>query len=240
MSTSAVRLEDASVSVSRVAWQALDLPIAESAVRPLLLSDPVDSLRHQETRDVSWPSVIAQRAAVVEQQATERGFAEGERAGQAAARMRAEAMRTRLTATIDEIATLRAGMLRASEQDVVRLAIAIAERIVRREIDTDRTLLLTMARAAARKLGDHSVVTISMHPDDLLAVTSRRNAASDDGPIRLEASAGLMPGACIVQSSLGTIDVGLGSQIREILRGLLGDGPEQTPNANADEAGGRS
>ena len=96
-----------------------------------------------------------------------------------------------------------------------------------------------MARAAARKLGDHSIVTISMHPDDVLAVTSRRNGAFDDGPIRLEESTGLLPGACVVQSSMGTIDVGIDAQIREVLRALLGDAHEPTPSENADEAGGR-
>jgi len=238
MSSSAVRHPDTSVALSRFAWQPGNSAGAAPAVRPLLRSDPGDLERSQQTRDVSWPSVIAQRAAAAEEQAAERGFADGERAGQAAARMRADAMLARLTATIDDIAGLRTGMLRASEHDVVRLAIAIAERIVRREVQTDRALLLTMARAAARKLGDHSLVTISMHPDDFLAVASSRRSASDDGPVRLEASAGLLPGACVVQSSLGTIDVGVESQIREVVRGLL-DADDRMLGADTGEAGGR-
>jgi flagellar assembly protein FliH len=173
-------------------------------------------------RELVLPSVIADRAAVAERDGFDRGFAHGEQAAREAERLRTDTQIAKLAGTIAELSSLRAEMLRRAEQDVVRLALAIAERIVRREVQVDRQLLLTMAETAARKLANSPVINIHMHPDDLLSATSGRGAASADGPIRMLADANMAPGGCLVQSVFGTIDVGIDAQMREIARQLLG------------------
>jgi flagellar assembly protein FliH len=217
MSTSVI-LPPSAPAVTRFAWKAA---AASSAAVDLVL-----------------PSLIAQRAAAAERDGYDRGFKEGEHAGQEAARLRAEAKLTRLSATIDEIAALRTGMLKKSEQDVARLAVAIADRILHREIGLDRELLVTMARAAARQLGEQGVVRILMNPEDFLAISAQGGSAPENGPIRCEADANVPPGGCLVQSSFGTIDVSLETQIREVIRGLLGDDAAAVqPAGNHDDAG---
>lgn len=240
MSTSVVRYP-AGVPVTRFAWQpsAASATAASADVEPFLQTDPDDRSRRLQTRDLVVPSLLDQRSAVAEREGYDRGFKEGERAGQESARIRAEAMLSRLASTIDELSSLRSVMLRKSEHDIVRLAVAVSERIVRREVHTNRDLLVTMARAAASKLGESCVATILMNPDDFTLATSGRGAAWDDGPIRLVADPSLPPGGCLVQSAFGNIDVSVDGQIRELLRGFLGEDPEADGPATAGGPGAR-
>jgi len=238
MSTSVV-LPPSTVAVTKFPWQPSAAVKATVAVRPFLSTDPESVSCRQSAQDLVLPSLIAQRAASAEREGYDRGFKEGEQAGQESARLRAEAKLLRLSATIDEIASLRTGMLKKSEQDVARLAVAIADRMLHREIGVDRQLLITMARAAARQLGEQGVARILLNPDDFLAVSSQRGSVPDHGPIRCEADATVPPGGCLVQSSFGTIDVSLDAQIREVIRGLLGDEPAgRNPDAGETVARG--
>jgi flagellar assembly protein FliH len=134
-------------------------------------------------------------------------------------------MAARLAHTIETVAALRADLLRRSEQDLVRLAMAIAERIIHREIQIDRDLILVVARAAIARLGDAAAVTIRINPDDLAAMSSRQEIQTATGPIRLAGDATVPPGGCVVESDLGTVDAAIEAQMREIEIALLGEPP---------------
>lgn len=216
--------------VTRFPWQRAESS-PEPAVRPLITGDADAYPRHEGTRDLVLPSVLAERAGVAQREGYDRGFTEGELAGRQAARLQVDVYLSRLATTIEELSSLRSAMLRQSEHDIVRLAMAIAERIVRREVHANRQVLLTMARAAAQKLGDHGVITVLMNAEDLRVVTEGR-ATPDDSPIRLAADPAIQPGGCLVQSAFGTIDISLDAQIRELERELLGG------DTNVDSSGG--
>jgi flagellar biosynthesis/type III secretory pathway protein FliH len=194
-----------------------------SVVRALLAVDPVEVARRAQSRQFVLPSISTERTATLEREAHERGFAQGEQAGLEAAQVRAELMLSRLVATIDEIAGLRLTFLRRAERDVANLAVAIAEHVLQREVSADPELLVEMARAAVVKLSATATVTIRMHPDDLVAVSSAHGAASDEGPIRFVADPRVGPGGCLVETPSGFIDAGITAQIREVLRAFHGD-----------------
>ena len=201
-------------------WNLDRVPDSAPAVRPFLVGAS-ETRNADVTNELVLPSVIAQRSAAAERQGFDRGFAAGERAGLDAVRTRTEGQLARMAEAITELRALRASVLKESEQDIVRLAVAIAERILRRETAADPQALLTMARAASQKLGEADVATILLHPDDFAAVSGSLGERDADG-IRVSADPGVARGSCIVQSAFGNIDVGIDAQIREILRGLLG------------------
>lgn len=228
MSTNSVSVAtDTQAAEARPLWAQVAVPDDRSVVRALLPIDPVDLERRQHSKPFLLPSVSAERVAFVEREAYERGFAQGEDAGREAAQVRSEAMLARLRATVDEIAGLRVAMLKQSERDVVQLSLGIAEHILHRAVRAEPALLLEMARAAIRKLGEAPVVSILMHPDDLAAAAP--GIATLDGPIRIAPDNHIASGGCLVQSSFGTIDASIAAQIREVLRALLGDDAARNP-----------
>src|SRR5213078_868368 len=76
--------------------------------------------------------------AALERDAFAKGFAQGERSGAEASATRSEAMLRRLTHTLEDLVRLRSEMIRKTERQVVQLAMAVATRIVSREIAVDR------------------------------------------------------------------------------------------------------
>lgn len=223
MSPSARRLTGP-VRVDRFQWQTRG-PAA--AVSPLLPpSDPAPIGIAPAMRDL--PSPAAERLQTVEREAYDKGYAAGERAGADAATARLDPVVARLTATIEQIAALRPGVMRRSERELVRLALAIAERVLHRELDIDQELLAVMARVAIERLGEHAVATIHLNPVDCEAVLSRRGDPQP-GAVEIVADANVPRGGCLVRSAFGSIDAGIDAQMRELSRALLGDGEDEEP-----------
>ena len=171
-------------------------------------------------------AAIRARVEAMEREAFAKGYAHGEREAQAVAAQKADTLLARLSQTIDEVAALRAGMLHKTERDVVRMAIAIAERVLNKSLNEDPELLLAMARVAIDRLGDGIAATIHLHPDDHRAMMAVRAKRPDVVPsaVAIEADHTVARGGCIVRSEFGVIDLGLDAQIAELSRALIGDG----------------
>jgi flagellar assembly protein FliH len=174
------------------------------------------------------------RVAAIERDAFAKGYAQGERAGNEAAGTRADGMLRRLSQTVEELASLRSEIIRRTERQTVQLVLAIAERVVQREVSIDRGLLLGMARAALDRLGEYGTATIRLHPDDYNAISAKRSI--DDGPVKVVADPVVTRGGCLVQSDFGFMDVSPDSQFRELARTLLSDSEE--PQTDADVSHG--
>lgn len=219
MSPSARRLAG-DVVTNRFAWQAgsdgRTTPAPTQGRSPALIQGGMASAM----RDLPSPS--AERLQTIEREAFAKGYAQGERAGEAAAVARTDAKLQRLVATIDEVASLRAGVMRRAEREMVRLALAMAERILRREVDVNRDLLVVMARVAIDRLGEHAVATVHLNPSDCEAVTARREPEPGKA-LEIIADPNVPPGGCLVRSSFGTIDAGIDAQMRELGLALLGE-----------------
>jgi flagellar assembly protein FliH len=232
MSASARRLTN--VVVDRVRWPRPDAVgrapgAAGKAASPIVRARLVDPAHAS--------SDATERAGAVERDAFAKGYAEGERSGQQAAAQRNEAMLRRLVATIEEIAAVRAGMMRKTERELVKLAVAMAERIVRREVDADAELLAGMARVAIDRLGQDVAATIHLNPEDYEAMMTARKGAAFEGAVEVVADPLVGRGGCLVKSAFGTVDAGIDTQIREMSHALLGEDTDEAKKDHGVAAG---
>jgi flagellar biosynthesis/type III secretory pathway protein FliH len=213
MSYKARRVDDANVAaVQPFSWE----PTTASPVQASIsVGAPARAAASTEPLDTS----------AIERDAFTKGYAQGERAGMDAAATRAEAMLRRLGQTIDELGELRNEMIHRTERQAVQLVLAIAERIVQRELTLDRTLLLGMARVALDRLGEYGSATIRLHPDDYQAIGAKPSI--DGSAVEVLADSAVARGGCHVQSDFGFMDVSPESQFRELARALLSDDASQ-------------
>lgn len=160
--------------------------------------------------------------AALERESFARGYEQGERAGLEAGSARVQAMLGRLAQTIDDLAQVRREMIRQTERQMVQLALAVAKRIVRREIALDHDLTRTMARLALERLGDSTAVTVRLHPDDLAAIGGV-GADWDRPHVKVVADRDVARGGCLVESDFGCVDGSVEAQFQEIARALLAD-----------------
>lgn len=162
--------------------------------------------------------------AALEREAFTKGYAQGERAGAEASAARAEAMLRRLAQTLDDLQSLRGDLIRRTEREVVELALAIAKKVLQREVTLDHDLMLAMARVALDRLADVSTASIRLHPDDYAGVMLGRgpSAVTTHG-VQIVADGTVRRGGCVVQSEFGSVDIGVATQIDELTHALFGD-----------------
>lgn len=182
--------------------------------------DPV-AVQQPETEDA--PAVSQQRLATLEREAFAKGYEQGERAGTEAAGKRGEAMLRRLSDTLTELTSLRASMIRQTENQIVELALAVARRVVHREVSLDRNLMIAIVRVALDRLGESAHVTVRLHPEEFEATGAARVAEFAGSDITFVPDARVGRGGCRVESDMGMLDASVDAQIQEIARALLGE-----------------
>jgi len=169
------------------------------------------------------PTETQARLAALERDAFATAYAQGERAGLEAGTKRADAMLRRLADTLRELEELRRSMIRQTEQQVVQLGLAIAQRILRKEIAVDQDLMCAMARVALDRLGDAAPATIRLHPDDHAAIQALHGAGWAGTHVTILADPGVSRGGCLVESPFGFIDASVDAQFRVLEQALVAE-----------------
>lgn len=163
------------------------------------------------------------RLAELERQAAgarQEGFRDGEAAGFQRAAANLEPLMDRLARTVEEIAALRTRIRREAEADLVKLALAIARRILYREVHSDPEALLGLVKAALDKLDAREVQRLRLHPQDAAVVEGRLKRDRLPAHFEVTPDAGLERGAAVFETARGTFDASMETQLEEIGRGL--------------------
>ncbi len=168
------------------------------------------------------PEQQAQLSAL-ERDSFTKGYAQGERAGLEAGGKRAEAMLRRLAQTLEELSALRDNMVRQTERELVQLSVAIARRILQREVSVDPELTAALAHIALERLGGTGPATVRLHPDDYAIVTSGQVAPLGGRQVDVVPDPRVARGGCLVESEFGSINASVDAQVDEIARAVLGE-----------------
>ncbi|HBY64233.1 MAG TPA: hypothetical protein DEH78_30795, partial [Solibacterales bacterium] len=97
----------------------------------------------------------------------QRGRREGEALGARQAEGKLAALYERLAHSIAETASYRERYRRQSEQDLVRLSLAVARRILQRELHVDPEAILGLVKVALEKISLREVHAVRVHPEDV-------------------------------------------------------------------------
>jgi flagellar biosynthesis/type III secretory pathway protein FliH len=212
--------------------------------------EPVPVVHHREPRlhtphvaDVAHASAVVEpslepyRIPVDDEITEERLVQEFERGrlqGHAeAAMLEADRERAIQDAAHDRVAVLLENLTRETgrftgelEKEAYRFAVAVAERIVKREIALDESVVMRQMREAVRRIVGVETITVRVHPDDEALVRSHRAAllSSSDSvrEILIEGDETIDRGGCILESATGNVDARIGSQLRQIETALFG------------------
>ena len=152
-------------------------------------------------------------------EARETGRREGEIAGRNAAAAEMQAVMQQLAASIKELAEYRPRLRRDAEQDLVRLALAIARKIVNRELSVDPDSIAGLARMGLEKLRVNEVMRVRVHPQHQGAL---KEYLTRTGALHIDvvASPAQPRGTLIIETTRGDLDVSADTQLAEIERGL--------------------
>lgn len=198
---------DDSQSVCPVAWRQVRMEGQADGAR-----QPMDSA-----------SRVAQLESHYQQKVQDARFAgarEGEEAGRKRAAAELQPVLDRLAHSVQDLANLRARLRREAEADVVKLALAIARRILLRELSVDPDALHGLVVASLEKLRGNEISRVRVHPAHVALVTSCLKRAGGGNLVEVMGDPSREPGAVIFETSHGNLDASVDAQLQEIERGL--------------------
>ena len=153
----------------------------------------------------------------------ERGFEEGQRQAERGLSNVFKSLRK----AIDEVTALREQIFRESEEDLLRLSMLVARKIIQQEISEDRRILTRVVTAALENAAERDDVVVRLNPEDYRLVTTHRQhylqGIGEDKNLNLKPDETISQGGCVVDTVMGEIDARLESQLDEIHKRLLED-----------------
>jgi len=158
----------------------------------------------------------------LEKDAFERGHAEGlnegMKAGEQAAAAQIEEMTRHYTDALAKLAVLKDTLRLQVEEEVVRLSVAVAKKIVHREISLDTAIIHTLVRVALERVSEKTAVTVRLNPSDYEYMISNHSDLSktEGREISFESDAALMRGDCLIHSETGDIDARIADEFNEV------------------------
>lgn len=141
-----------------------------------------------------------------------------------ALRAELEAARATIAENAIAMASLRREILEASEADLVQLATAIAERIVRREVRTDPELVARWAQEGLGALGEHDELTVVISSDVAKTLPEERFRQLLGDGVALRVEPDLPAGSCEVRGRHGRYDASVDARMAAILDALSAGG----------------
>lgn len=155
--------------------------------------------------------------------------------------MRAEAYREGTETALTEFeenllaaCEIRDRALRETEQDLLRLAVRLAEKIVGREIQRDNKAVVNIVAAALQNARQQEKLTVRVNPASLPLVESEIGNFASGGRTRFidfVADPRVAVGGCLIESEVGTIDARLETQLRILERVLLAQSEGENSSA---------
>jgi flagellar assembly protein FliH len=210
------------IPAQREQAEASPFPYSEVAVSPSPHDPSVAGLQVPGGRkSESDPSKVAQ-AADREAHARAMGRQQGELESRTKFEEQLGRERSAVAAALTDFARDRAAYYQKIEEEAVRLALSIARKILHREAQVDPLLLMGIVRVALERIEGATGVVLAVHPQQ--AADWRRYLAAhmDAGAVpEIVEDAALPPDRCTLRTSMGTAELGLEVQLKEIEQGLM-------------------
>jgi flagellar assembly protein FliH len=163
-----------------------------------------------------------------ERELYERGVRDGEARSRAAFDARAAALQGGIEQAFAGFQKERDEYFGRIETEVVQLALAIARKILHRESQIDPLLLAGLVHVALEKLDAGTHVRLKANPADMQFWHEYFGRSGGQGNPELIGDAAVKPGECMLEAEVGTTQISLETQLKEIEQGFF-DLLEQRP-----------
>ncbi|MFN2527239.1 MAG: FliH/SctL family protein [Candidatus Baltobacteraceae bacterium] len=195
-------------------------------------------IQEGEQRAIELISEAAANAQAIEDEAREHGHSQGHADGQKAASAELDDMLTTMRGLVDVARAERHKIIEGAEPEIIKLAMLVAEKIVHQQISIEKSVVVSMARAAIARLVNRETVTVRVNPADIETIREQKDkmlANSDIEHLRILEDNRVDRGGVVIETESGTIDAKITTQVKEAKRVLqVEDDP--SPVVPSDDA----
>jgi flagellar assembly protein FliH len=114
-----------------------------------------------------------------------------------------------------------AKLRRNAEEELVRLSIAVARRILHRELTIDPDALAGLVKAAFERLDQREIHEVRTDPGSLTTVRKLAEGLDLARAVKIVADPALRPGSLLIETTRGQLDASIETQLNEIQRGFV-------------------
>jgi len=162
--------------------------------------------RESDSGEASLPEAQApelQREAEARVRAAyNQGLAAGEASAAQAAGQKLDPVLSQLAGIIADLASMRKRTRAEAEDDTMKLAVAIARRVLYRELASDPDAILGLIKAAFGKLNARETHRLRLSPSDAATIQQHRAKLEIQPGLEIYADVSLTPGSAIFETSM--------------------------------------
>jgi len=177
-------------------------------------------LREIEERE-RYVKQITDKKDGIEKEAYEEGFAQGEKAGMELGEKRFESVIKSFTEALEGVERIKEELYKKSEQEMLALVLAIARRVIQKEVSTDKEIIPGIVRSTLKYVADQEDVRVRLNPSDLeFACKHKGNIIEGMKNVIFEGDEGVSRGDAVIESKRGVIDCGLERHLQKVEENL--------------------
>lgn len=168
---------------------------------------------------------MEQKVIEARQNAYDEGFSEGVRKGSETEKHEVLTAMNTVQTLMKEVSTFKEKTLAASEKELLDLCFSMAEMVVHQEVSQDKSVVLSVLKAAFRNIVERENIKIRLNPDDYqYMVEIKSNFINSMDGVRnvfFEEDGSISRGGAIIETSSGEVDARISEQLNEIKSGIL-------------------
>jgi len=159
--------------------------------------------------------------------AYERGFADGLKAAQDAEMHERQQALAAVESVVAALRSAQREFVQRTLDEVPLMALAIASKLVEREVAADATVVRGLVEQALAQLEHDGPLRVHLHPEDLAAVRGLGTLPAAEGHHEIEwvADPTMMRGGCLVEHSRYLVDGRLETALRSLYDALTVEEP---------------
>jgi flagellar assembly protein FliH len=187
---------------------------APEVLSSLAMTEPAEEA--SATTDV--PGISQDELSRLISEARTEGFREGETRSRAVYEKELTQIRAQISGLLSSFQQERTQYFAKVEVELVHFALAIAARILHREAQVDRMVVAGLVKVAIDKLQQGTSVILKVRPEE---AGKWRHYFHDNAGVQVTEDSAVEPGGCLLETDLGTADLGLDAQLKEVEKGFF-------------------
>ena len=177
--------------------------------------------RYMEEMQEQVYQELKKKAAQIEHEAYEKGFAQGEKDGQESGQRRLEVVIKQINALLAQIENQKITLFQRFEQDLVEFAFCVIKKILQRESRLTAGVIKDTLSAALKKTEENRRIILHINPLDYKYLLAHPDqipwVLNDRERVKILEDEAITPGGGLLETEMGVIDATLEGQFERIV-----------------------
>ena len=212
------KVADPAQDVEPITWRSLNVP--HRGIALIEETTVMETQAHEASKLRAELMECERRRQVEVAQARREAAAEGYRQAQEETSAALSTANNQIAQALSDLAGTKRKLRSDAEGELISLSLAIARRILHREISIDPEALHGLVHTALQKLQNREISRVRVYPAGADAVRSALERIGAAPAIQVFPDSSLKNGGIIFETSFGELDASVDSQLQEIQRGF--------------------